>query len=152
MLRDKEKRQFFRHPIHAPLRLATERSPHTPEPTSLTTECEDLSLGGLSFVWHEHLRKGERVRIWIGVKEKVFEVAGKVAYSVGTSRSGQYRSGIAFQDAPSAFRAKLAEEAIEILHYRKTLSKALGQEISEEEAAQRWVQEFAERFPSFGAP
>ena len=51
-----------------------------------------------------------------------------------------------FQDAASAFQAKLAEEVLEILAYQKKISSRLGYRISEEEAAKRWIKRYAAYF------
>ena len=137
-----EKRRFFRHPIHVPLSLRLDV-----DATPTSSQAMDLSLGGLSFLWSSRLIKGHLIRLSIAVKEKLFDVKGRVAYSIEDRRTGKYRSGISFVDSPSAFRAKLAEEALEILRYRNELSRELGREVSEDEAAQRWIQQNAARFP-----
>ncbi len=67
-------------------------------------------------------------------------------YSKEDRKTGAYRTGVSFHDPCSALRAKLAEEALKILEYRKTLSKELGREVSEEEAAEKWIKEYAEQF------
>ena len=143
MFKDIEKRKFFRHPIHAPIKLQVDKRPE-----SLSIKSQDISLGGLSFLWGSKLAKGDFVSLFISVKQKFFEVKGRVAYSVPDARSGQFRNGVAFADSPSAFKAKLAEEALEILKYRRTLSRELGRQVSEEEAANRWIERYAAEFPS----
>lgn len=139
-----EKRKFFRHPIHVPmqLHLAREKDP-------VISHAQDISLGGLCFVWNAKLSKGNVLHITIPVKDKMFKVKAKVVYS-RQDKSGVFRTGVCFCDEPSAFRAKLAEEALKILEYRNTLSRR-GQDISEEEAAKLWISEYAERFPELGS-
>ena len=141
MPKTSEKRKFFRHPIHAPIKLELTRS----EPW--VSETADISLGGLSFLWKQRLSKGNVVRVSIAVKEKIFDVQGRVMYSAEDRKTGKCRSGILFVDPPSAFKARLAEQALEILEYRHSLARRTGHDISEEEAAQKWVAEFAARFP-----
>lgn len=142
MLQGQEKRKFFRHPVHAPLRLQVEQE------TSLDSRAEDLSFGGLSFLSDRRFSKGASLEVSILVKQKLFNVKGRVVYSIEDHRSGRFRSGISFTDSPSAFKAKLAEEALQIINYRTTLSRRLGREVSEEEAAEKWINENAESFPS----
>ena len=72
----KEKRRFLRHPIHAPIQLDVERQKNLK-----AVESSDLSLGGLSFLWAKRLSKGEVLRIGIPVKQKLFEVIGRVVYA-----------------------------------------------------------------------
>lgn len=142
----KEKRSFIRHPIHAPLRLDV-----PDEKNPIRSEAQDLSLGGLSFFWHHKLSRGEKIHLSILIKEKEFSMNARVVFSQEDSRTGKYKTGVCFTDRPSAFKAKIAEEALEIIEYQKKLSKRLGHEIPEEEAAQKWIRQFAARFPAAGA-
>lgn len=135
-----EKRRFRRHPLHVPLAVRPDRD-SAPSPS----QSADLSEGGLSFLWPA-LLPNISVRITIPVKEKRYDVKGFVVYSVKDDGSGFFRTGVRFIDASSAFKAKLAEEAIEIMEYRRQLSAELGREIDEEEAARRWVRKYAESF------
>ncbi len=138
----KEKRKFFRHPIHVPIRLR-----FIDEDKTAVSESTDLSLGGLCFLWKKRLTKGKLLMLTIPVKEKIFDdIKAKVAYSREDRKTAHYRTGVAFMDAPSAFKAKLAEEALQILQYQKELGRELGHEVSEEEAADRWIRRFAESF------
>lgn len=137
----KEKRRFFRHPIHVPIRLRlAETEAYHPSHSA------DISLGGLNFTWSKKLDRGTLLDITIPVKEKLFDIRARVVYSKEDRRSAHYRTGVSFVDYPSAFKAKLAEEVLQILEYRKSMSRELGHDISEEEAAKKWVSEFADRF------
>lgn len=113
------------------------------------TESTDLSLGGLSFLWKNKLSKGNTLHISIPVKEKLFEIEARVAYAKPDRKTGRYRIGVSFFNPASAFKAKLAEESLEILEYRKTISEKLGRDISEEEAASEWIQTYADQFQKF---
>ena len=139
----KERRQFFRHPINVPikLRVAAHDRP-------FVSNSSDISLGGLNFSWPKKLSKGTLIDITIPVKEKLFDIKAKVVYSKEERKTARFRTGVSFTDFPSAFKARLAEEVLEILEFRKSLSRQLGYEITEEDAAKRWVGEFAGRFPS----
>ncbi len=139
-----EKRKFLRHPISVPIQLEVNR-----EKEAIASESLDISLGGLCFLWTRKLSKGHRLQVTIPVKEKLFRISAKVAYSKEDRKTGKFKTGISFLDSPSAFRAKMAEEALEILEYRKIISEKLGKEISEEAAAKQWVSEFASRFARF---
>ncbi len=139
----KEKRSFVRHPIKAPLQLhiPTEKEP-------VTSEALDLSLGGLSFLWRDKLSHGETIHLSILIKEKVFSINACVVFSKEDRKTGKFKTGVCFMDRPSSFKARIAEEALEIIEYRKSLSKELGRAISEEEAARKWIQQFAAQFPA----
>ena len=84
----------------------------------------------------------------IAVKDKLFEIKSTVAYTKEDSKTGKFRTGVCFTDYPSAFMARLAEEMLEILRYQKNLSRQLGREVPEEEAASQWVKKYAARFPA----
>ena len=138
-----EKRRFYRHPISVPLSLSAAE-----ETKEARSESLDVSLGGLSFLWPRKLPKGALVGVNIAVKDKLFEIKSKVAYTKEDSKTGKFRTGVSFTDYPSAFMARLAEEMLEILRYRKNLSRELGREIPEEEAASQWIRKYAARFPA----
>ena len=138
----KERRGFFRHPIRVPIRLRLAKKEAVP------SQSEDLSLGGLSFVWPRKLARGARLDITIPVKEKLFELHAKVAYAREDRKTARYAIGVSFTDFPSAFKARLAEEVLQILEFRKTRSLEVGHEVSEEEAASQWVRDNAARFPT----
>ena len=107
LLQGKERRKYYRHPISAPLRLRSFSGRER-----IRTETSEVSLGGLSFVWEDKLEKGSFVDVSIPIKDKLFEIKGRITYSVEDGKSGKFRTGILFIDSPSAFRAKLAEEAL----------------------------------------
>ena len=137
----KEKRKFFRHPIQWPLTLRVLNTTRT-----VSSQARDISLGGLKFSWPKKISKGTLLDITIPVKEKFFDVKAKVVYSQEDRKTAHYFTGVSFVDFPSAFKARLAEEVLEILEYRKSISRQLGHEVSEEEAAKKWVHEFARDF------
>lgn len=137
----REKRQFFRHPVSVPIQLKMEDRPDT-----FVSESKDISMGGLSFIWPNKLPKKSLITLMIPVKEKVFEVTGRVAYCKNYKKSTEFRTGVNFADAPNAFKAKLAEELLQIIEYQRSASRELGRVVSEEEAAKRWVDKYAKSF------
>ncbi|MBI3252999.1 MAG: PilZ domain-containing protein [Candidatus Omnitrophica bacterium] len=143
MPKTSEKRKFFRHPIHSPIKLELDS-----RTDPWVSEAADISLGGLSFLWKRKLSKGNTIRLFIAVKEKIFDVKGRVVYSLEDRKTGKFRNGILFVDPPSAFRARLAEQALEIIEYRRALARETGRDVSEEEAALKWIEQFAAHFPA----
>jgi c-di-GMP-binding flagellar brake protein YcgR len=141
----KERRRFFRHPIHVPIKLRA-----TSKGESFAAQTRDLSLGGLNFIWPKRLARGTSLNITIPVKDKLFELQAKVVYVHEDRKTGRFFIGVSFVDFPSAFKARLAEEVLQILEFRKTVSRELGHEVSEEEAASQWVRDRAAGFPSAG--
>ena len=139
----KERRKFFRHPIQVPIRLRVAE-----KGAAAVIASHDISLGGLNFVWPKKLLKGTLLDITIPVKEKFFDLRGKVVFCREDRKTARYSTGVSFVDFPSAFKARLAEEVLQILEFRKAISRQLGHEVTEEEAASQWVRNYAARFPA----
>lgn len=139
---DKERRKFFRHPLHIPIKLQIEE-----KGDSYDTHSNDISLGGLNFSWPKKLSKGTFLLIAIPVKEKIFDVHAKVVYCKEDRKTARFHTGVSFTDFPSAFKARLAEEVLQIMEYQKSISKELGYKVSDNDAAERWVKNSASDFP-----
>ena len=137
----RERRHFMRHPIHVPIAVHVS---HAGDPHR--SEAMDLSQGGLSFLWKRKLPNGRDLNIDIPVKEKHFKIKARVVYCAADKKTGFFRTGVSFLDVTSAFRAKLAEEALEIMAYRKKISRETGHPVSEEKAAEEWIKKYAEFF------
>lgn len=136
-----DKRQFYRHPIKVPIQLMK-----TDEHNTTATHAEDLSQGGLSFYWPNMLSEGSQVCLSIPVEKQLFKMNARVAYARKDETMALFKIGVCFEDAVSAFRAKLAEEIIQIRQYRERMSSLRGRALSEEEAAQLWIDRNAEDF------
>lgn len=139
-----ERRHFLRHPIEIPIGVRPEY-----DKRQTVSKSADVSEGGLSFLWNRPIRKDTSLRITIPVKEKRFTVKGQVVYSEKDAGTGLFRTGVLFTDRSSAFTAKLAEETLEILEYRRTLSESEGRDVPEEEAARLWIKRYAATFAKF---
>ena len=138
-----EKRRFYRHPIRVPIQL------RLIEDEQVSSKTANISLGGLCFFWKDKLEKGKLLSVSIPVNETLFEgIQAKVTYSRQDKVVDLFKTGVSFLDAPSAFKAKLAEEALQILQYQKELSRTQGVKISDEEAADLWIERFAKYFPA----
>jgi hypothetical protein len=142
----RDKRYFFRHPIHMPIQLKLAQVVD-----DVSSETNDISLGGLKFFWPYKLSIGAPVDIDIPVRDKHFQVKARIAYCKQDRKISGFQTGVTFTDFPSAFRAKLAEEILDIMEYRKKMSSKGGHELSEEEAAERWIVEQAGKFPSLNS-
>jgi hypothetical protein len=143
----RDKRYFFRHPLHMPIQLRL-----APAQNDAAAETRDISLGGLKFLWPYKLLAGTQVDIDIPVRSKHFQVKARIAYSREDKRAPGFQTGATFTDFSSAFRAKLAEEILDIIEYRKKIVTETGVDVSEEEAAQLWVKQEAEKFPILTEP
>ena len=137
----RQRRRFYRHPIEAPIQLELANSGR-----ALPSKTLDISLGGLCFNWSDKLPKNAFVTLTIPVAEKFFDVHAKIVYTKQVKARSDYRVGVMFTDFPSAFKAKLAEEILRIHEFRNKLSRTLGSELTEEEAASRWIADYAKKF------
>jgi c-di-GMP-binding flagellar brake protein YcgR len=144
---ENEKRKFFRHPIKVPIQLT--RIEDTP---ALNARAEDLSQGGLSFLWPELIPEGTHLHLSIPVEKQLFKMKAHVTHSQKDTDTGLFKTGVCFEDSVSSFRAKLAEEIIEIRQYREKMSLLRGQQFSEEEAAKVWIDRNAEDFAKLMGP
>ena len=136
-----DKRKFYRHPIKVPIQLTRVNE------TTATSRCEDLSQGGLSFYWPDSFADGTRLQLSIPIEKNLFKMNAHVRYSQKDTNTGLFRTGVCFEDSTSSFRAKLAEEIIQIREYREKMSLLRGHQISEEDAAGQWIARNAENFP-----
>ena len=136
-----EKRKFFRHPIKVPIQLT-----RVEDNTAVNTRAEDLSQGGLAFFWPESIPEGTYLQLSIPVEKQLFKMRAHVTHSQKDAGTGLFKTGVCFEDSVSSFRAKLAEEIIQIRQYREKMSLLRGRPLSEEEAAQTWIDRNAENF------
>jgi c-di-GMP-binding flagellar brake protein YcgR len=136
-----ENRKFFRHPIKVPIQLTlVENGP------AVNARAEDLSQGGLAFFWPEPLPEGMRLQLSLPVEKQLFKMKTRVTHLQKEANTALFKIGVCFEDAVSSFRAKLAEEIIQIREYREKMSLLRGHPLSEEEAAQIWIDHNAEDF------
>jgi hypothetical protein len=138
---ENEKRKFFRHPIKVPIQLT--RVEHS---GAENARAEDLSQGGLAFFWPEPIPEGTHLQLSIPVEKQLFRMKAHVTHSEKDTSTGLFKTGVCFEDSISSFRAKLAEEIIQIRQYREKMSLLRGHPFSEEEAAKVWIDRNAEHF------
>ena len=138
---ENEKREFFRHPIKVPIQLT-----RVENNTALNARAEDLSQGGLAFFWPESIPEGTYLQLSIPVEKRLFKMNAHVTHSQKDEDTGLFKTGVCFEDSVSSFRAKLAEEILQIRQYREKMSLLRGHPFSEEDAAKIWIDRNAEDF------
>lgn len=144
---DTDQRKFYRHPIKVPIQLMK-----VAESTATLSRAEDLSQGGLSFYWPDMIADGTQISLSIPVEKQLFKLNARVVYARKDENMNLFKIGVHFEDTVSAFRAKLAEEIIQIRQYRERMSLLRGREFSEEEAAKLWIDRNAEDFAKLITP
>jgi c-di-GMP-binding flagellar brake protein YcgR len=136
-----EKRKFFRHPIKVPIQITQVEGD-----AALNARAEDLSQGGLAFFWPEPILERTHLQLSIPVEKQLFKMKACVTHSQKDTNTDLFKIGVCFEDSVSSFRAKLAEEIIQIRQYREKISLLRGHHFSEEEAAKIWIDRNAEDF------
>lgn len=88
------------------------------------------------------------MQVTLPVHDQMFKRSGRVAYSNHVAGIGMYRTGIEFQDEAAAFNVKLESQQLNIKNYQDQLAQELKREITDEEAARRWVDKYMRQFSS----
>lgn len=140
----KEKRDSVRHVIELPIKYRI-----IPESKERRSETQNFSEGGLLFLASERFDAGTLLELTVPTKDKVFAVEGRVVHISDDPESDFFRIGVRFSHPQSVFLVKMAEQIHQIDLYRRELSKKTGQEVSEEEAAHRWIEEHSKAFSKF---
>lgn len=138
---DAERRSYLRHPIRVPLAVR----PRDGGPEFLS-RIGDISAGGVSFTSPKPLPEGTGVEVELPVSDERFALLGAVASCIGGRDAGTYRIGLCFLQPGMSFRMKLAEQVLRVGRLREELSRSRGMDVSLEEAAQYWVDQYAELF------
>ncbi len=141
MPQQSEHRQFYRHPIHCPIRVRAAEDPQLER-----FESVNISEGGLCFFCEHSLPPETSVEVDIPIREKFFHIRARVVYCCEDRETNLFKTGVTFQDADSLFKAKLAEEILAIEHFRESLIRLEGHEVSEEDAARQWIAAHAKNF------
>ncbi len=103
-------------------------------------------------MWPELIPEGTQLELSIPVEKQLFKMSAQVTHSQKDADTGLFKTGVSFQDSVSAFRAKLAEEIIQIRQYREKMSLLRGHQLSEEDAAKMWIDRNAEDFAKVMSP
>jgi hypothetical protein len=133
-------RRFIRHPSGIPIHFSVEKSEEFN-----ASPLRDISRGGVCFESHQALRIGSRIQLEIPVKNPSFLTVGRVAWCL--EEGNHFAVGVAFDSASEQFSVRMVEQVCYIEHYRSTIRKTQGRELSSEAAAQEWVEKFAAQFP-----
>ena len=148
-----EKRSSVRHAIELPVkyRVLSEREQTAKLPLSETqvSKAKNISDTGLLFLSSEQFKVGMLLELTFPVKDKVFMMEGRVVHASRDAETRLFRTGIYFPNENHIFKLKLADQLYQIDQYRKTLSSQEGRIVSEEEAAQRWIDERSRDFAEF---
>ena len=135
-------RRFLRHPSDMPVELVQRKHAFLPR-----QRLNNISLGGVACNSSKGFRKGTAVELRIPLLGEQARYPGVVAWC-RKQQEDSYLVGIAFIDEDTLFRARMVEQVCQIEHYRQTILKTEGRDLTSEEAALEWIQKYAARFPA----
>lgn len=136
-------RAFIRHPIDIPIEVAAQSGPEHAE------SLRNLSFGGLAFGADQPYEPGTLLGIKIQAPTCPVQLAARVAWCKPDPESedeSHYEIGVAFEDSLDAFRIRMVEQVCQIERYRLSVLGSEGRELTAEEAAQEWIEHYAEDF------
>jgi len=137
-----EKRQFVRHPSSIPIEVRLLSG------GCESTEVSDISLGGLSFVFHWSIACGVEVAVRVPGLAEHIDLSGRV---VRFEQDGEnWLIGIVFEGRDAVFRMRMVQQICHIEDYRRRVMEIDGREISGEAVAEEWVALYAANFPRLG--
>ena len=107
----------------------------------------DISYGGLRFQAQNQLKVDALIDICLSVIEPAVRLSAKVVWC--EEMGDHFDVGVEFVDKDDAYKARMVEQVCHIQHYRNEVLQHEGRELSREEAAREWINQFAKDFPGF---
>ncbi|PHS70223.1 MAG: pilus assembly protein PilZ [Methylophaga sp.] len=133
-----ENRKYIRHPVDIPIVLTVA--------DELDTQyTKDICAGGLCFVCDHAVKAGQHIQIAISTYKFVFDAEGIVCWCRSDGQA--YLIGMAFQDKSVAYAVRMVEQICHIENYRQQILAKTGVELSNQQAAQQWIDKHAGSFP-----
>lgn len=134
-------RAFIRHPTDIPIQVV-----ESTRPPNGKSSLRNLSLGGLAFISAKPHARGQLVRVSVPEIDAQFQATCRVVWC-HTHPDG-YEVGAQFMAGDDLFRLRMVEQVCHIEQYRRQIAAREGRHLSTNEAAQEWIREHAEDFPS----
>lgn len=135
----------LRKSVRYPLRVLLAVRPHDGSPP-FVSRAGDLSEGGISFHAVKALALGSTLELDLSLRDARFTLKGTVVSCMELREEDGFRVGLSFVDPAVAFKLKLGEQAMRIIELQQELSEERGRPVLRAEAAQVWVERYAEGF------
>lgn len=133
-------RRFIRHPSRMPIRFDLQGdSPHHDE------YLRNVSEGGLCFASAIALDPGLPIRLTIPILGQQYEIDGAVAWCRRVRPA--FEIGVRFLTPQDRFSVRMVEQLCHIEDYRLQIEREEGRRLTSEQAAEEWIERFAEAFP-----
>ncbi len=134
-------REFIRHPVDIPVQVYRRPGQDSREGLS------NLSLGGLAFASDRCWSVGENITVTMAVPFEL-EITGRVVWCRRMDQ--RYEVGLTFTSPAEAYKGRMIEQVCHIEHYRRELEQRQGRRLTLDEAANEWIEHFADRFAQTG--
>ncbi|MBD2858971.1 PilZ domain-containing protein [Spongiibacter sp. KMU-158] len=133
-------RKFVRHPSDFPadVRVLNEHQ------DSHSVQMKNISKGGMSCEVSVPIFAGSQVEICVPSVSKECFGCGEVAWC--RPGRGHFQLGVRFGDAETAYRARMVEQICQIEAYRRECESREGRFLAPDQAAEEWIELYAEDF------
>ncbi|MCG6966841.1 MAG: PilZ domain-containing protein [Chromatiaceae bacterium] len=136
------KRRFIRHPSRMPIRFVLQGdAPQRDE------RLRNVGEGGLCFASAAALDPGYAIRLTIPMFGEQYEVDALVAWCRPATSGPGYEVGVRFLTQQDRFCVRMVEQLCYIEEYRLQVAREEGRRLSSEQAAEEWIERFADQFP-----
>ena len=133
-------RRFIRHPARMPIHFDLQgRTDGRDE------YLRNVGEGGLCFTTEEALRPGRSIRLTIPVFAERYQVEATVAWC--RPAEAGFEVGVRFMTPQDRFCVRMVEQLCYIEDYRNQVEREEGRQMAREQAAEEWIERFAEVFP-----
>lgn len=106
----------------------------------------NVSEGGVCFASDVEIAPGAAIRLTIPLLGEQVEADGVVAWCRAAAQA--YEIGVRFLSPQDRFCVRMVEQLCYIEDYRAEVEREEGRLLSSEQAAQEWIERFAESFPT----
>lgn len=135
-------REYIRHPVSIPIQLEELDS----EVNYGINTLNNVSFGGVSCLCSDPIEKGSAIKMKVECVNPAFEITGKSVWC--HAKGDQYEVGIEFiVSKDKVYLLRMVEQICHIEHYRNEVLRNEGRELSDEDAANEWIEKYADSFP-----
>lgn len=133
-------RRYIRHPSRIPIRFDLHG-----DVDHRDDYLRNVSEGGVCFATSVALQSGQSIHLTIPLLGQDYEVDGRIAWCRETLYG--YEVGVRFMTPQDRFSVRMVEQLCYIEDYRQQVEREEGRLLTSEQAAEEWIERFAEHFP-----
>lgn len=137
----REKRRYVRHPTEIPVFVSVQG-----KAKEARKKLTNISQGGLCCRSPHKLDIGQLITLSFPSLKDHRQITGRVAWSSPKNR--EYEIGIEFQTGDDMYNMRICEQICQIEAYRKKVKIVEGRELSSDQAAIEWINQYAGKFPT----